>query len=139
MREWVKMINNEKVKRIGFVLIGIANFILLPFVLLYFSGKMTWYGILYFFAMSVFFTLGIFLGHRRFIVPRIIERHIIPRNRKSYYIISLISGIIAVILFVVLVIKKSDFDEIIAVVGTVWVVWITIIIYLRETRYFKLW
>ena len=42
------MINNEKVKRIGFVLIGIANFILLPFVLLYFSGKMTWYGILYF-------------------------------------------------------------------------------------------
>ena len=119
MREWVKMINNEKVKRIGFVLIGIANFILLPFVLLYFSGKMTWY--------------------RRFIVPRIIERHIIPRNRKSYYIISLISGIIAVILFVVLVIKKSDFDEIIAVVGTVWVVWITIIIYLRETRYFKLW
>jgi len=83
------MINNEKIKRIGFVLIGIANFILLPFVLLYFSGKMTWYGILYFFAMSGFFTLGIFLGHRRFIVPRIIERHIIPRDRKSYYIISL--------------------------------------------------
>ena len=128
------MINKEKVKRIGFVLIGIANFILLPFVLLYFSGKMTWYGILYFFAMSGFFTLVIVSGHRR-----IIEKHIIPRNRKSYYIISLISGIIAVILFVVLVIKKSDFDEIIAVVGTVWVVWITIIIYLRETRYFKLW
>lgn len=139
MREWVKMINNEKVKRIGFVLIGIANFILLPFFLMYFSGKMTWYGILYFFAMSGFFTLGIFLGHRRFIVPRIIERHIIPRNRKSYYIISLIAGIIAVILFVILIIIKSDFDEIIAVVGTVWVVWITIIIYLRETRYFKLW
>ena len=36
-------------------------------------------------------------------------------------------------------IEKSDFDEIIALVGTVWVVWIIIIIYLRETRYFKLW
>ena len=35
------MINNEKIKRIGFVLIGIANFILLPFILMYFSGKMT--------------------------------------------------------------------------------------------------
>lgn len=133
------MINNEKIKRIGFVLIGIFNFILLPFVLMYFSGKMTWYGILYFFAMSGFFTLMIIIGYRRFIVPRIIERHIIPQNRKSYYIISLISGIIAVILFVILVIKKSEFDEIITVVGTVWVIWITIIIYLRETRYFKLW
>jgi len=133
------MINNEKIKRIGFVLIGIANFILLPFVLLYFSGKMTWYGILYFFAMSGFFTLGIFLGHRRFIVPRIIERHIIPRDRKSYYIISLIAGIVAVILFVILIIIKSDSDKIICLVGSVWVVWITIIIYLRETRYFKLW
>ena len=133
------MINNEKIKRIGFVLIGIANFILLPFVLLYFSGKMTWYGIIYFLAMSGFFTLGIFLGHRRFIVPRIIERHIIPRDRKSYYIISLIAGIIAVILFVILIIIKSDFDKIISLVGSVWVVWVTIIIYLRETRYFKLW
>ncbi len=133
------MISSEKIKRIGFVLIGIANFILLPFFLMYFSGKMTWYGIIYFLAMSGFFTLGIFLGHRRFIVPRVIERHIIPRNRKSYYIISLISGIIAVILFVALVITKSDFDKIIAVVGTVWVVWVTIIIYLRETRYLKLW
>ena len=37
-----EMINNEKIKRIGFVLIGIANFILLPFILMYFSGKMTW-------------------------------------------------------------------------------------------------
>ena len=133
------MINNEKIKRIGFVLIGIANFILLPFVLMYFSGKMTWYGIIYFLAMSGFFTLGIFLGHRRFIVPRIIERHIIPRDRKSYYIISLIAGIIAVILFVILIIIKSDFDKIISLVGSVWVVWVTIIIYLRETRYFKLW
>jgi DMT family permease len=133
------MINNEKIKRIGFVLIGIANFILLPFFLMYFSGKMTWYGIIYFLAMSGFFTLGIFLGHRRFIVPRIIERHIIPRDRKSYYIISLIAGIIAVILFVILIIIKSDFDKIISLVGSVWVVWVTIIIYLRETRYFKLW
>ena len=133
------MMNNEKVKRIGFVLIGIANFILLPFFLMYFSGKMTWYGILYFLAMSGFFTLGIFLGHRRFIVPRIIERHIIPRDRKSYYIISLIAGIIAVILFVILIIIKSDSDKIISLVGSVWVVWITIIIYLRETKYFKLW
>lgn len=133
------MMNNEKVKRIGFVLIGIANFILLPFFLMYFSGKMTWYGIIYFLAMSGFFTLGIFLGHRRFIVPRIIERHIIPRDRKSYYIISLIAGIIAVILFVILIIIKSDFDKIISLVGSVWVVWVTIIIYLRETRYFKLW
>lgn len=133
------MINNEKIKRIDFVLIGIANFILLPFFLMYFSGKMTWYGIIYFLAMSGFFTLGIFLGHRRFIVPRIIERHIIPRDRKSYYIISLIAGIIAVILFVILIIIKSDFDKIISLVGSVWVVWVTIIIYLRETRYFKLW
>ena len=133
------MINNEKIKRIGFVLIGIANFILLPFFLMYFSGKMTWYGIIYFLAMSGFFTLGIFLGHRRFIVPRIIERHIIPRDRKSYYIISLIAGIIAVILFVILIIIKSDFDKIISLVGSVWVVWVTIIIYLRETRYFILW
>ena len=133
------MINNEKIKRIGFVLIGIANFILLPFFLMYFSGKMTWYGIIYFLAMSGFFTLGIFLGHWRFIVPRIIERHIIPRDRKSYYIISLIAGIIAVILFVILIIIKSDFDKIISLVGSVWVVWVTIIIYLRETRYFKLW
>ena len=133
------MINNEKNKRVGFVLIGIANFIVLPFILMYFSGKTTWYGILYFFVMSGFFTLVIVSGYRRYIVPRIIERHIIPRNRKSYYIISLISGITAVILFVALVITKSDFDEIIAVVGTVWVVWVTIIIYLRETRYFKLW
>ncbi len=133
------MMNNEKIKRIGFVLIGIANFILLPFFLMYFSGKMTWYGIIYFLAMSGFFTLGIFLGHRRFIVPRIIERHIIPRDRKSYYIISLIAGIIAVILFVILIIIKSDFDKIISLVGSVWVVWVTIIIYLRETRYFKLW
>lgn len=133
------MISNEKIKRIGFVLIGIANFILLPFFLMYFSGKMTWYGIIYFLAMSGFFTLGIFLGHRRFIVPRIIERHIIPRDRKSYYIISLIAGIIAVILFVILIIIKSDSDKIISLVGSVWVVWVTIIIYLRETRYFKLW
>lgn len=133
------MMNNEKVKRIGFVLIGIANFILLPFFLMYFSGKMTWYGILYFLAMSGFFTLGIFLGYRRFIVPRIIERHIIPRNRKSYYIISLIAGIVAIILFVILIIIKSDSDKIISLVGSVWVVWITIIIYLRETKYFKLW
>ena len=120
-------------------MIGIANFILLPFFLMYFSGKMTWYGIIYFLAMSGFFTLGIFLGHRRFIVPRIIERHIIPRDRKSYYIISLIAGIIAVILFVILIIIKSDSDKIISLVGSVWVVWVTIIIYLRETRYFKLW
>ena len=133
------MMNNEKVKRIGFVLIGIANFILLPFFLMYFSGKMTWYGILYFLAMSGFFTLGIFLGYRRFIVPRIIERHIIPRNRKSYYIISLIAGIVAIILFVILIIIKSDSDKIISLVGSVWVVWITIIIYLSETKYFKLW
>ena len=133
------MISNEKIKRIGFVLIGIANFILLPFFLMYFSGKMTWYGIIYFLAMSGVFTLGIFLGHRRFIVPRIIERHIIPRDRKSYYIISLIAGIIAVILFVILIIIKSDSDKIISLVGSVWVVWVTIIIYLRETRYFKLW
>lgn len=133
------MINNEKVKRIGFVLIGIANFILLPFFLMYFSGKMTWYGILYFLAMSCFFTLVIVTGYRRFIVPRIIERHIIPRNRKSYYIISLIAGIVAVILFVILIIIKSDSDKIICLVGSVWVVWITIIIYLRETKYFKLW
>ncbi|WP_314990149.1 hypothetical protein [uncultured Gemella sp.] len=133
------MMNNEKVKRIGFVLIGIANFILLPFFLMYFSGKMTWYGILYFLAMSCFFTLVIVTGYRRFIVPRIIERHIIPRNRKSYYIISLIAGIVAVILFVILIIIKSDSDKIICLVGSVWVVWITIIIYLRETKYFKLW
>lgn len=133
------MMNNEKVKRIGFVLIGIVNFILLPFFLMYFSGKMTWYGILYFLAMSCFFTLVIVTGYRRFIVPRIIERHIIPRNRKSYYIISLIAGIVAVILFVILIIIKSDSDKIICLVGSVWVVWITIIIYLRETKYFKLW
>ena len=133
------MMNNEKVKRIGFVLIGIANFILLPFFLMYFSGKMTWYGILYFLAMSCFFTLVIVTGYRRFIVPRIIERHIIPRNRKSYYIISLIAGIVAIILFVILIIIKSDSDKIISLVGSVWVVWITIIIYLRETKYFKLW
>ena len=133
------MMNNEKVKRIGFVLIGIVNFILLPFFLMYFSGKMTWYGILYFLAMSCFFTLVIVTGYRRFIVPRIIERHIIPRNSKSYYIISLIAGIVAVILFVILIIIKSDSDKIICLVGSVWVVWITIIIYLRETKYFKLW
>ena len=75
----------DKLKKVLFIIIGICNFIVIPVVLLIFSGKRDWYGILYTGLMSIFFSLVIIVSYRRFTVPKIIENHLIPRNKKSYY------------------------------------------------------
>ena len=129
----------DKLKKVLFIIIGICNFIVIPVVLLIFSGKRDWYGILYTGLMSIFFSLVIIVSYRRFTVPKIIENHLIPRNKKSYYIITIIFIIIALIILIILLYLNSDFEEIMMVIGSIWIIWITIIIYLKETIYFKLW
>ena len=129
----------DKLKKVLFIIIGICNFIVIPVVLLIFSGKRDWYGILYVGLMSIFFSLLIIVSYRRFTVPKIIANHLIPRNKKSYYIITIIFIVIALIILIILLYLNSDFEEIMMVIGSIWIIWITIIIYLKETIYFKLW
>lgn len=129
----------DKLKKVLFIIIGICNFIVIPVVLLIFSGKRDWYGILYVGLMSIFFSLLIIVSYRRFTVPKIIEKHLIPRTKKSYYIITIIAIVIAVITFLLLLFLKSNFEEVVSIVGVIWIIWIMIIIYLKETKYFKLW
>ncbi len=129
----------DKVKKILFLAVGIANFIVIPIVLLVFSGKQDWYVLLYVGVMCILFSLIIIVSYRRFTVPKIIEKHLIPRTKKSYYIITIIAIVIAVITFLLLLFLKSNFEEVVSIVGVIWIIWIMIIIYLKETKYFKLW